>query len=73
MDFGPESIVLRLPGGISMDLLSHWDGQPVRFVCCERAKGKPAEKSPWGKVLFCVAMEKEEEDVFEKATVSYRP
>ena len=56
-----------------MDLLSHWDGQPVRFVCCERAKGKPAEKSPWGKVLFCVAMEKEEEDVFEKATVSYRP
>lgn len=29
-------IGLRLPGGISVDLLRYWDGQPVRFVCCER-------------------------------------
>ncbi|KAG8758713.1 hypothetical protein FRC14_007557 [Serendipita sp. 396] len=33
----PE-IRLNLPGGISFDLLNYWDGQPVRFVCCERQK-----------------------------------
>ncbi|KAG8808876.1 hypothetical protein FRC17_003730 [Serendipita sp. 399] len=34
----PE-IRLNLPGGISFDLMNYWDGQPVRFVCCERRKG----------------------------------
>lgn len=33
----PE-IRLNLPGGISFDLMKYWDGQPVRFVCCERRK-----------------------------------
>lgn len=71
LDFSSESIVLRLPGGLSIDLLKYWDGQPVRFVCCERAKGKGAEKAPWGRVLFCIAMEKAEEVDVEKATVSH--
>jgi hypothetical protein len=33
----PE-IRLNLPGGISFDLMNYWDGQPVRFVCCERRR-----------------------------------
>lgn len=35
-------IGLKLPGGISIDLLRYWDGQPVRFVCCERATSSGA-------------------------------
>jgi len=34
----PE-IRLNIPGGISFDLMQYWDGQPVRFVCCERRRG----------------------------------
>ena len=49
--------MLRLPGGISIDLLKYWDGQPVRFVCCERARGG---ELPWGKVFFCIAIENED-------------
>jgi len=32
------SLLLSLPAGISFDLKRYWDGQPVRFVCCERPK-----------------------------------
>ena len=71
LDFGSDSIVLRLPCGISIDLLRYWDGQPVRFVCCERAKGANTDKQPWGKVLFCVAMVRDD-DSFEKPYVSCR-
>ncbi|RDB30093.1 hypothetical protein Hypma_014003 [Hypsizygus marmoreus] len=35
LEFSP-SLALRLPGGLSFDLMRYWDGQPVRFVCCER-------------------------------------
>jgi hypothetical protein len=35
LEFSP-TLSLRLPGGISFDLMKYWDGQPVRFVCCER-------------------------------------
>ena len=63
LHFGSNSIVLRLPGGISIDLLKYWDGQPVRFVCCERAKkGERTDGLPYGKVFFCVAMESVEDD-----------
>jgi len=31
-------LALTLPGGLSFDLMKYWDGQPVRFVCCERAE-----------------------------------
>lgn len=37
LEFSP-SLSLRLPGGISFDLMKYWDGQPVRFVCCERKR-----------------------------------
>jgi len=32
-------LLLSLPAGISFDLKKYWDGQPVRFVCCERHPG----------------------------------
>jgi hypothetical protein len=35
LEFAP-SLRLRLPGGVSFDLARYWDGQGVRFVCCER-------------------------------------
>ncbi|KAL1667928.1 hypothetical protein GGF50DRAFT_47440 [Schizophyllum commune] len=38
LSFSP-TIALVLPGGLSFDLMRYWDGQPVRFVCCERASG----------------------------------
>ena len=36
LQFSPDGIMLRLPGGISIEMTKYWDGQPVRFVCCER-------------------------------------
>jgi len=57
LDFAP-SLTLRLPGGISFDLLRYWDGQPVRFMCCERKTGDPMPGSdPWGRSFWCVAIE----------------
>ncbi|KAF5379560.1 hypothetical protein D9757_009255 [Collybiopsis confluens] len=47
LEFAP-SLTLRLPGGISFDLLKYWDGQPVRFVCCERKKEGDGGEEPWG-------------------------
>ncbi|CAK5281650.1 unnamed protein product [Mycena citricolor] len=35
LEFSP-SLRLRLPGGLGFDLARYWDGQGVRFVCCER-------------------------------------
>ncbi|KAJ7185158.1 hypothetical protein B0H12DRAFT_1173921 [Mycena haematopus] len=35
LEFAP-SLRLRLPGGLGFDLARYWDGQGVRFVCCER-------------------------------------
>ena len=32
-------LIRGLIGGLSFDLMRYWDGQPVRFVCCERASG----------------------------------
>jgi hypothetical protein len=59
LEFSP-SLALRLPGGISFDLMHYWDGQPVRFVCCERRKHTSDEElggDPWGKVFWCVSIE----------------
>ncbi|VDC02647.1 unnamed protein product [Peniophora sp. CBMAI 1063] len=52
---------LNLPGGISFDLMRYWDGQPVRFMCCERKReGQGSE--PWGRVFWCVAIELVQDD-----------
>jgi len=49
---------LVLPAGISFDLKKYWDGQPVRFVCCERhPDGFQEAKSFW-----CVVFEIIDED-----------
>jgi len=43
--------------------MRYWDGQPVRFVCCLRKGvvvpivGDEDEDTPWGRVLWCVAIE----------------
>jgi hypothetical protein len=60
LEFSP-TIALRLPGGVSFDLMKYWDGQPVRFVCCERKKGD-SEGTPWGRMFWCVSIELAEGD-----------
>lgn len=58
LEFNP-ALALKLPGGLSFDLMRYWDGQPVRFMCCER-KSDEEEKGkgvPWGRVFWCVTIE----------------
>lgn len=55
LEFSP-SLALRLPGGLSFDLVHYWDGQPVRFVCCERKNDNDGE-DPWGTIFWCVSIE----------------
>ncbi|KAI0754327.1 hypothetical protein C8Q80DRAFT_1265979 [Daedaleopsis nitida] len=58
LTFSPDGIMLRLPGGISIEMTKYWDGQPVRFVCCERLKkGERTAERPWGRVIWCVVIE----------------
>lgn len=57
-------MALHLPGGVSIDMLKYWDGQPVRFVCCERVR--PGAAEPWGRVFWCVVIEQVEDGVDEK-------
>jgi len=62
LHFSPDSVALQVPGGLTIEMLKYWDGQPVRFVCCERAR--PGDPEPWGRVFWCVVFERvEEEDV----------
>jgi len=64
IEFSP-TLSLRLPGGVSFDLMRYWDGQPVRFVCCERkdpADVQGEDDTPWGRIFWCVAIEQYEED-----------
>ncbi|KAJ8481793.1 hypothetical protein ONZ45_g15185 [Pleurotus djamor] len=60
LQFSP-SLALALPGGLSFDLMRYWDGQPVRFVCCERKVKCEADDQddgiPWGRVFWCVVIE----------------
>jgi hypothetical protein len=71
LSFSP-SLTLNLPGGLSFDLMHYWDGQPMRFMCCERMKGKASdhgngkgaingqdgpEYEPWDKIFWCVSIE----------------
>lgn len=69
LDFNP-SLALRLPGGMSFDLMKYWDGQPVRFVCCERKKRMDSgvftqsydAEDPWGRTFWCIQIELAEEN-----------
>lgn len=66
LSFSP-GLVVRLPGGISFDLMKHWHGQPVNFLCCERSKvdlveGKGPE-DPWERVFWCIQIQPADEDV----------
>ncbi|KAI0697503.1 hypothetical protein C8T65DRAFT_662100 [Cerioporus squamosus] len=58
LTFSPDGILLKLPGGLSIEMTKYWDGQPVRFVCCERLKKeeRTAERA-WGRILWCVVIE----------------
>ena len=60
LEFKPK-LVLRIPGGISFDLMRYWDGQPVRFVCCERKKPtndqSADDQEPWGRVFWAISIE----------------
>ena len=53
LEFTP-TIALRLPGGLSFDLVRYWNGQPMTFVCCERGKDVG---EPWGRAFWCVVIE----------------
>ncbi|KAI0676355.1 hypothetical protein C8Q78DRAFT_1157991 [Trametes maxima] len=66
LQFSHSGIALRLPGGITIDVMKYWDGQPVRFVCCDRARrgaGGGGGERPWGRVLWCVVIEPAEGDM----------
>lgn len=57
LEFNP-ALALRLPGGVTFDLTKYWDGQPVRFVCCERKlSGSGSGDDPWGRVFWCISIE----------------
>lgn len=54
---------LAIPGGLSFDLGKYWDGQPVKFVCCERKRdGEATAGEPWGRTFWCVSIELDEEE-----------
>jgi Protein of unknown function (DUF1769) len=68
LEFSPK-LSLCLPGGLSFDLMQYWDGQPVRFVCCERKGDFDAvegsdegddDEQPWGRMFWCVVIELDE-------------
>ena len=69
LSFSPTGVTLQLPAGMTFDMMRYWDGQPVYFVCCERA---PADKTktgqPLGKIFWCVAIEvlEDEQDESKK-------
>jgi len=54
IEFTP-TLSLRLPGGICFDLMRYWDGQPVRFVCCDRPRA--GDPKPWGEIFWCLVIE----------------
>jgi hypothetical protein len=57
LNFSP-SLSLQLPGGLSFDLMRYWNGQPVRFMCCERKQASGVgNEEPWGRIFWCVTIE----------------
>lgn len=68
LEFSP-TLALRLPGGISFDLIRYWDKHPVKFVCCERKKASADDddEEPIGKVFWCVSFECDDDELDESA------
>ncbi|KAH9933766.1 uncharacterized protein B0H18DRAFT_600935 [Fomitopsis serialis] len=60
--FSPQGVELRLPGGITIDMMKYWDGQRVPFVCCERLHPGDEHSEPWGRVFWCIVIEAVDED-----------
>lgn len=70
LEFSPK-LVLRIPGGLTFDLMHYWDGQMVQFVCCERKKPTNDQSAddgkPWGRVFWAISIEPyEDEEVMDK-------
>jgi hypothetical protein len=66
---------LNLPGGISFDLMNYWDGQPVRFVCCERRKGTDEYGKPLkgpGDPFWVVVFQAVPDNEIEETTTKQR-
>ncbi|KAH0835892.1 hypothetical protein J3R83DRAFT_9785 [Lanmaoa asiatica] len=68
LEFSP-TLALRLPGGISFDLVRYWDKHPVKFICCERKKASLGEDDgePIGNVFWCVSFEEDDEEDEEES------
>ncbi|KAG1745296.1 hypothetical protein EDB19DRAFT_1894480 [Suillus lakei] len=63
LQFNP-TLALRLPGGLSFDLMKYWDRHPVRFVCCKRRKpedGERSDRQPTGDIYWIVSIETADE------------
>ncbi|OAX36641.1 DUF1769-domain-containing protein [Rhizopogon vinicolor AM-OR11-026] len=63
LQFNP-TLALRLPGGLSFDLMKYWDRHPVRFVCCKRRKPDDKDRSdgqPTGDIFWIVSIETADE------------
>jgi len=56
INFTP-TLSLQLPIGLSFDLMKYWDKQPVRFVCCKRKAKDEIDGDPWGRILWCIAID----------------
>lgn len=69
LQFNP-TLALRIPGGMSFDLMKYWDRHPVRFVCCKRRKPEDKERrdgQPTGDIFWIVSIETvDESDVHQK-------
>lgn len=63
LHFSSEEVTLRIPGGVTFDMMKYWDGQPVRFVCCERKRAGDSSDVPWGRVFWCVSIEAVNEEI----------
>ena len=66
LDIGPSHFSVQIPGGYAFDMMQYWEGQPLKFVCCERAQEGDATGGKWGRVFWCVALEAVGEEVDEE-------
>ncbi|KIK25928.1 hypothetical protein PISMIDRAFT_314313 [Pisolithus microcarpus 441] len=65
LEFYPD-IILRLPAGITFDLMKYWDKQPIRFVCGTRRRpsegGKEEGDEPIADMFWCVEVVSADDD-----------